>query len=214
MSIGVSEFARVKGISRSRVLQLIQQGEIRASKVGSQWVIDNSQLRYRGNLSRPLNPKMAKALLQVLSGEEVPADLDPSEKSRIRDRVVLIKNTDDPAQIIRSWLRNRAQKVELSANPEDLQKLRISKKIVLSGVSSSKSKISDSNFVEAYIEESFLKDFKKKYLLVDSDKPNVILHLVQELVKDPLPIGYLIADLSEHLGSREKERVKELVREL
>ena len=88
------------------------------------------------------------------------------------------------------------------------------KKIVLSGVSSSKSKISDSNFVEAYIKESFLKDFKKKYLSVDSDKPNVILHLVQELVKDPLPIGYLIADFSEHLGPREKERVKELVREL
>ena len=129
MSIGVSEFARVKGISRSRILQLIQQGEIKAFKVGSQWVIDNSQLRYRGNFSRPLNPKMTKALLRVLSGEEVPADLDPSEKSRIRNKVVLIKNTDDPVQLIKSWLRNRAQKVELSANPEDLQKLRISKKL-------------------------------------------------------------------------------------
>lgn len=84
---------------------------------------------------------------------------------------------------------------------------------VLSRVSSSKSKISDFNFVEAYIEEAFLKGFKKKYLLVDSDKPNVILHLVQELAKDPLPIGYLIANLSEHLGPRERERVKELTRE-
>ena len=135
MSIGVSEFARVKGISRSRILQLIpliqliQQGEIRASKVGSQWVINNSQLRYRGNLSRPLNPKMAKTLLQVLSGEEVPADLDPSGKSRMRNKVVLIKNTDDPAQLIRSWLGNRAQKVELSAKLENLQKLRMSKKL-------------------------------------------------------------------------------------
>ena len=211
MEIGVSEFAAAKGISRSRVLKLIQREDIKARKIGGYWVINNSELNYLPNSSRPFSPKMAKAFLNLLSDIPIEDKLDPAELARLKKRIKILKNEDDPSLLLRSWLVNRAQKVKLNANAIDLPKLRESKRLVLSGISNAQSKISDASLIEGYIQESSLQELKKKYLLVESENPNVLLHVVQNPVQDPLPLGYLLADLADHYGARERNRVKELV---
>ena len=208
------EFAKEVGVSRSRVLQLIHKGDVRARRVANQWIIDSSQLDHKAASSRPLSRKMGEALMQILSGDPMPQGLDPAEKARLGKRIDQLKNHEDPSILLRSWLKNRAKKIELNANINDLPKLRMSNEIVLSGASNSKSGMSDSNILEAYIAESSLQEFRKKFLLVNSENPNILLHVVQKQVRNPLPLGYLLADLAESRGPRERDKVKALVKNI
>lgn len=208
----MSEFAAAKGISRSRALKLIQRGDIKARKVGGHWVINNSELRYRPNSSRPFSPRMARAFVNLLSDLPMEGKLDPAELIRLKNRIKILKNEDDPSLLLRSWLVNRAQKVELNASAVDLPKLRESKGLVLSGISNPRSEISDASLIEGYVQESSLQELRKKYLLVESERPNVLLHVVKSPVPEPLPLGYLLADLADHDGARERNRVKVLVK--
>jgi hypothetical protein len=214
MEMGVSAFAKEVGISPRRVQQLINKGDLKAKRVANQWIIESSQLDHKPASSRPLSRKMGEVLLQILSGDGMPKGLDPAESARLKKYIKQLKNNDDPSLLLRSWLKNRAKKIELNANIKDLPNLRRSDDLVLAGASNSESRMSESNSLEAYIAESSLQEFIKKFLLVKSENPNVLLHVVENQVKNPLPLGYLLADLAESSDPRERERVKELVKKL
>jgi hypothetical protein len=214
MDIDVREFAQKRNISERRVLQLIEQGDLRARKLSSRWLIDAAELSNPSNLARPMSPKMSKAFLDLLSKSELPVLLDSAEKFRLRKRFVLLKQHQEPALLLKSWLRKRAENRHYGINVKDLNQIRQEPKIIPSGVSDPRSGLSANNFFEGYVNKNWIKAVEKKYLLVPSNKPNVILRIVDEELSRPIPYGYLLADLAEHYEARDRAQVSFLLKKI
>lgn len=214
MDIGVPEFALSRGLSERRVLQLIEKGDIKARRSSGRWFIDVKELNKRSNLRRPMSPKMAQAFINLLSHGDVPEYLDPKEKSRLRNRLEELRHYDQPAWLLSSWLRKRAEVNKLRAHPADLHRLVSDERVVASGISDSRSGISASNFVEGYIRKNSLKQLQKDYLLVPSEDPNVLLRVINIPLQNPLPLGFLLADLADHNNPREESQVERLLRKI
>jgi hypothetical protein len=211
MEMGVSQFAHQKNVSRDRVLKLIKSGDLKAKRIGSQWVIDENQLNWVPKTSRPLSPKMQQQFLNLLSGDQLDKNkLDSSEFSRLLKKFKFVKEHEDPSLILRSWLKGRAELLEFNINNADFSKLRNSEDLVPAGASNSQSELSEGSRFEAYVEANNLKDLKKRFLLVESANPNVFLRVVKK-VPNPLPLGYVLADLSDSYGPRERAKVKEIL---
>lgn len=208
------EFAARKKISERRVLQLISQGDLKARRLSSQWLIDAAELSRRPNSSRPMSPKMSKAFLELLSQKKIQDPLDPAEKSRLNSRIKKMKSDHDPVLLLNSWLRRRAEIQNYKINLMDLPNLARDLDVIPSGLSDSRSGISSQDFFEGYVLKKDLQNLRRKYLLVSSEKPNVILRVVDYELPRPIPIGYVIADLAEHDGAREQSQAESLVRKV
>jgi hypothetical protein len=211
MEIDVREFALRKKVSQRRVLQLIERGDLKARRLSSQWLIDAAELGRKPNLSRPMSLKMSKAMLKLISNQEPFEELDPTEKSRLQRYMRGLKAHEDPALLLKSWLRRRAQARGYSINLKDMHGLRRDLGVIPSGVSDPRSGLSSQDFFEGYVLKGDLKRIERKYLLVKSDHPNVILRLLEFELPRPIPVGYVIADLAEHEGAREQSRVKKMI---
>jgi hypothetical protein len=214
MDIDVRDFAQKRKISERRVLKLIESGDIRARKLSSQWLIDASELSKPSNLSRPMSPKMSKAFLDLLSNLELPAELDPAEKARLRKRLNFLRSQIEPDLLLRSWLRKRAEVRHYNINLRDLEQIREDSEIIPSGVSDPRSGLSVNNFFEGYVNKRKIKSIEKKYLLVQSARPNLILRMVEEDLPRPIPYGYLLADLAEHYEVRDRAQVSSLLKRI
>lgn len=214
MDISVAEFADQRGVSERRVLELIKSGDVRARRSGGRWLIDVQEIDKRKQLRRPMNPKMAHALIALLSKESWQEGVDPMQKHRLKLHFAELQSHENPAWLLSSWLRKRGEVIPLKANPADLRKLQLDDRIYLSGVNDPRGGISASDFVEGYIEKKHLKQFRMDYLLVDSDAPNVILRMVDFALERPLPIGLVMADLADHNGPREDSQVAKLLKAL
>lgn len=213
MDYSVSEYAKKKALSRGRVHQLIKAGEINAHKVGNQWVIPGHEISRNPKSGRSFSPRMALAFLNYISQLENQVVLDPVEIARLKERKIQLKKSADPANLLRSWLKNRAELLELSASDKDFENLFKNKNFLISGAHDPNSGLSGSSIFEGYVERKYLKDLIQKHLLVKSSNPNVKIRIIDEL-PNSLPLGYLLADLSDNYGSRERSRVKEIIREL
>lgn len=205
------EFAVRKNISERRVLQLIGQGDLKARRLSSQWLIEASELTRKPNSSRPMSPKMSKAFLELLSQMKNQDPLDPSEKSRLKSRIKKMKLDHDPVLLLNSWLRRRAEIQNYKINLVDLPNLVRDLDVIPSGVSDSRSGISSQDFFEGYVLKRDLGKLRRKYFLVSSEQPNVILRVVDYELPRPIPIGYVIADLAEHKGAREQSQAESLI---
>lgn len=214
MEISVREFAIRKKISERRVLQLIGQGDLKARRLSSQWLIDAAELSRRPNSSRPMSPKMSKAFLELLSQKKNQDPLDPSEKSRLKCRLKKMKLDHDPVLLLNSWLRKRAEIQNYKINLVDLSNLASDLDVIPSGVSDSRSGISSQDFFEGYVLKKDLGKLRRKYFLVASEQPNVILRIVDYELPRPIPIGYVIADLAEHNSARENFQAESLVKKV
>ena len=214
MIIGAPEFARRAGISERRVQQLIASGRIKASKVSSRWMIEESELLKRRPVGRPMSPRMAHALLAQLAGEKIKDGYDPSELRRVRLQAEAVRSSKDPAELLSSWLVARAEKVELAAKSSDLHLLHSEPLILASGVSDPKNGISDSNYFEGYVDRKNLASLKKKYGLIPSAKPNVVLRISVEAISPQMKSAYSLADLAEHNESRAERKLIEILSQL
>ena len=210
--MGVSEFASQLGISPGRVRQLISAKRITATKSGGTWLIDQNQLKLRALSSRPMSKSIATNFIYLLSDMDWGDNLQPSERSRIKDYFAELKSNSNPAALLAAWLKAFRTQHKLHINPIDINSLRVDKRVVPSGVSDKRSGFSQSEFFEGYIENKNLKDIKRKYLMVESDSPNVILRTSSTNLDKPIPVGLLLADLADHNQPREDKQVKALVR--
>jgi hypothetical protein len=214
MAIGSSEFARRAGISERRVQQLIHGGQIRASKVASRWLIEESELNRRRPVGRPMSHRMSRALLVALSGKPLGARLSPSEKSRIRRHVSEIKASEKASDLISSWLAERAKVNHFQIAPMNIQLLHQEKLLRPSGVSDPQLGIFDANYFEGYVESGNLSQIKRKYLLVPSEKPNVVLREALLEDQEEIVFGLSLADLAEHHESRAEIKLQEILRKI
>ncbi|HEV7184536.1 MAG TPA: hypothetical protein VGN33_08555, partial [Leifsonia sp.] len=213
MQLSVSEFAEARGISRQRALALINSGQVRAKRIGRSWVMDQLEVSQRAASSRPLSPRMARLLIGAMSDEHI--ELASQERFFLRRYVERIRHEDSPLRLLHSWLRSRQiRAVDVAANPADIGEISADRRVIASGISDSRAGLSAAREFEGYVEASNLDRFLRGNLLLDSDAPNVRLHVVERLPDAPLPLGFVIADLIEWNRPREDGRAIELLGEI
>lgn len=210
--VSVKEAASWLGVSERRVQALIEAERLSARRVGRSWLVPIAELprvRYR---SRPLSPRMARALLDSLSG--VPATVSASERGRLRGRLQALLQEDDPASLLRSWLAAAAPPIRrFLVAPADLPDLSDDVRVVPAGSSDSRSGIAVVGEYEGWVAADNLEGLQREFLLIESSRPNVLLHVAPELPPRPLPLGWVLADLSAHGGPRESAAVRRLLAE-
>lgn len=124
MEIAVREAAQQLGVSESRVRQLLVAGDLHGRHIGRAWLVDSDDLaRLRGQQrrsGRPLGPRRAWALIDLLSGGSAPW-LSYSERSQVRSYA---SRLDDPnADDWRGILRGRSELRPVRAHPAAIARL-------------------------------------------------------------------------------------------
>ncbi|MDH6238213.1 helix-turn-helix domain-containing protein [Cryobacterium sp. CG_9.6] len=216
--LSVKEYAARQAISVGRVHQLIRTGRIHADKIGSSWVIDEAELGRQAPLSRPLSMTNSWSLIALLSGIE-PAKMEAKARWLLDRKCASLAEHPEPAPLLASWLRARAPVLVVHANAADLADLRGDERVVLSGISDDRAGLSSEHEVEAYVDPEVAQELIREYLLVEvknaksAKNANVWLHLahVEADADGRAPLGLVLADLADHAGPRESQRVKELL---
>lgn len=217
--LSVAEAAERLGVSPSRVRQRIDDGSLAAEKIGSQWAIRPQALEDAApRESRPMSRRMAWALIALLAGSE--PDVSPAERVRLRKRADQLRSSRDPATLLRSWASSRAERRRFNIAPPDLDELRADGRLHLSGLSAPQSGVVAGGVVEGYVAASEVDKLIHEFFLVQPDdhRGNVILHVIDDddaYAPDFVNLSWPVVavDLAEHSGSRERQRVAELVRE-
>jgi excisionase family DNA binding protein len=233
--IAVPEAAHRLGVGVARIHQRIADGSLPAQRLGSRWVIDESALppvAERRLPGRPLSERSAWALIAAGQADESAlANLAANERGRTQGRLSRLLSLEpvgeesaeaevrELAQILRSWLRNRARRQLWRAAGRDLPDLRVDDRIILSGLSDPRSGIASGDLVEGYAASDHVEDLVQDYLLIEaspSSPANVIIHVLPARREHVADIGPLLlaADLAEHRRPREEARAVELLREL
>ncbi|MFI5429333.1 helix-turn-helix domain-containing protein [Aeromicrobium sp. UC242_57] len=230
--LSVTEAAALLGVHPQRIHQRIRVGSLPAERIGSQWAIDEADLelvRYRRAAGRPLSARSAWALAAVASDDQAAlAQLSPSERSRARTRLRALmalgstNELDSASATLAVAMGNRARRALFVASVRDLPDMREDERLRLSGVSLPGSNISAGQLVEGYVRGSDFDGLVRDYLLAPADRhrANVILHVVDidvdDAVLDGVAESLLIraADLSEHVGVREKDEAMKAIAQL
>ena len=124
MEIDVNEAARRLGVNDSRVRQLLRAGDLNGRRLGKSWLIpveDVARLeRARRRPGRPMAPKRAWAVLDLLDGGRAPW-LSNSARSQVRR---LLADLNDPGP--GGWsalLRRRSRVLDVVAHPAAIERL-------------------------------------------------------------------------------------------
>lgn len=210
MQLSVSEFAEARGVSRQRALALINSGQVKAKRIGHSWAIDQLEVNQRPAISRPLSPRMARLLIAAMSSE--PAELDSQERYFLGRYVERLRSDPSPIGLLHSWLRSRQIRVvDVAANPADIADVSSDRRAIASGISDARAGLSAVREFEGYVAASALDGFLRDNLLIESDAPNVHLHVVEQLPAAPIAVGFVIADLIDWNRPREDGRARELL---
>jgi hypothetical protein len=210
MEIGVAEAAGKLGVSVQRVHQLLSNGSLIGRRVGRQWILDEAQCNRNPAVSRPLSERMAWGLVDVVSGIREP-HVAPSEKYRLSKLADRLHSASEPADLLRSWMKLRAQRLPVACAPADLADLAADSRVRASGIADVRAGMSAAGELEGYIEKEHWNAIRKEFLLIPSARPNVFVHVVEgDLVGDLDPF-LIAADLAEHNGPREDAQVRHLL---
>lgn len=211
--LSVSEFAVAAGISVARARQLAAGGQVRANKVGSQWVVADGEVnRWKALPSRPMAERIAWAA--AMMGDGLPADwLESSERSRLRRRLNSLSESVDPVRQLQAWMWSRGDASWWHADAESLRD--VVQRVRLSGVSTSGSQISSGGLVEGYVSPGELEALVDEFWLVPADpgQGEVVLR-VSDFADGPVPRLMTAADLADHRRSREVAAAERIVREV
>ena len=210
--VSVPEAAHMMGLSPVRARQLIASGQIHARRVGGRWLVDVESLPSAPRRGRPMSQRIAWALAELAEGRRAPW-ASAGEISRLRAQRARLIDDPEPELLLRSWLASRAHRHVLSApNP---QGLRADPRIVLSGISDPRSRMSAGAEVEGYVHDDDLQAVLVDHLLVPSSgaRANVVLHAAPLVPDAPVPVLLLAADLAEHDGDRELGRARDLIQQ-
>lgn len=212
MDMSVAEYAQHRGISRQRALWMIRAGQISARRIGRSWVIDQRELNQRSASGRPLGKRMASILIDAISGHPLEL-LNAQDRFFAASYLDRLRGAEDPARLIHSWMKSRQLRVvNVAANPADLSDVARDDRVVASGISDERSEMSAAREFEGYVAAADLDAFLRNNLLVESESPNVRLHVVDERPPRPIPLGLVLADLADWNRPREDGRVVELLR--
>jgi hypothetical protein len=180
----VAAAADALGVVPSRVRALIASGDLAAEKVGGVWLVDPAgvagRIRQQSPPGRPLSPGNAWALLLAASGEELPPELGPSARWRIR-RALTTYGLD----ALLPRLARRAKASSHWALAGELRALRERPDLVLSGSSATTAYdlgLLGSDAIDAYVPARILASLEDEHALEPKSGPesNVILRAVPD----------------------------------
>ena len=215
--VSVQEVAKKLGVSEQRVRVLVSNGGIPAEKLGGRWLIrseslDDARSSHR-RPGRPMDPCSAWGYLWLLSDRR-PKGLSPSSLSRLKYR----RRMD--AEELVAKVRKRGRREDFRAHPGVLDRLKNDHRFVLSGLSGLREHSVDlisGGEAEAYVKASDLDELADAYQLVESNRPNVRLRIVDDRCW-PFEEGMRIApapvvavDLLESSDPRAKRAGNELL---
>jgi excisionase family DNA binding protein len=178
--LSVARAADVLDVSPRRVRQLLESGRLAGEQLGRSWVIDRGdvdRLRRRG-VGRPWSASSAWAVLGLAAGRN--PELSSVERSRARTRLA-----DRGLAGLMVQLRERAERREAYAHPSVLARVAGDDRVVRGGVSAAheyRVHLIVRDAAEVYVRASDVADLADSYALeVDADRPNVILHVVDDV---------------------------------
>lgn len=212
MVYGVGEYAKKLGVSRGAAYKRVRSGRIGAYRAGSQWVVPEAAVAAPKPSSRPMSPQNAVRLLSSLSGVDIEVP-DPVVRRRIAEKLNRVRDGAVDPQRLWSWVRLRSVRLELSASPADIADLLEDRRLARSGIADPRAGIAASGVVEGYVSPDHVEALVRDYLLIESERPNVWLH-VADIPLDAsgqVPIGFVIADLLDHGGPREYGQAEQLL---
>jgi len=124
MEIAVKDAAHRLGLSESRVRQLLVAGDLNGRRVGHVWLVDSGDVArlhgHRRRSGRPVGPKRAWAIVDLLSGGSAPW-LSYSERSQVRSYVARLN--EPSADEWRSILRGRSKSRPVRGHPAAVARL-------------------------------------------------------------------------------------------
>ncbi|MEG9224640.1 hypothetical protein [Aeromicrobium sp. Sec7.5] len=211
--LSVSEFAGAVGLSVARARQLAAGGQVRAEKVGSQWVIADGEVnRWRALPSRPMSERVAWAAVAMADGLSVDG-LESSERSRLRRRLSSLAESSDPVAQAQAWMRSRGDVSWWHADAESLPGL--AERVRLSGVANPSAGLSSGGLVEGYLLPGELKSLVDEFWLVPADPGSgEVVVRVSSFVRDRAPRLMVVADLADHRRPREIAAAERIIREV
>ena len=211
--LSVSGFADAVGVSVARARQLVAGGQVRAEKVGSQWVIADGEVnRWRALPSRPMSERVAWAAAEMADGQSVDW-LESSERSRLRKRLGSLVESSDPVGQIQAWMRSRADISWWHADQESLPEL--ANRVRLSGVANKAAGLSSGGLVEGHVLPGELEALVDEFWLVPAEPGSgEVVVRVSSFVPERVPRLMLAADLADHRGSREVAAAERIIGEV
>lgn len=215
-SISVPEAAIRLRVSRQRVLQMIADGRLPAQKVGRFWAVDDVDVaRHHRPSSRPMSRSMSSFLLQLAAGSR--PRVDDQESWRLRRHILRLADAanapdGEPADVLRSLLRRRAERLEASVAPADIPEILADERLVLSGVSHRRSGMCSSQVAEGYVDEMDADAFLASHFIVpapSSARANVIIHVASPV--PPVSPLLIAADLADYRADREDNQARQIL---
>lgn len=177
----MAEAARRRGVSPQRIRALIAAGRLRAERVGRDWSVDAASLELLPRaVSRPLSSRMAAALLSLAAGDR-PVGPDPAELARLRARMRQLRESSEPAVLLRGWFANLGER-RLYVG-KDLAFLRDDPRLHPAGLSLACSGLNDAGVVEAVVAPDDLNQVVVRHMLRPAGPAdaNVILHVGDDM---------------------------------
>lgn len=231
--ISVAEAAKRLDVTPVRVRQRIADGSLHAVRIGHRWAIDEALLHQLSARppGQPLSQRAAWALLALSADAPAASDLvarpkqpardselvqrlflAPSEWSRARRRLAVLLAAPLPDDLLRAWLRRRAERRVYRAAERDLADVRADRRMLPSGVSHPNSGVAAAGMAEGYLARDDLAAFVDDYLLVEAPdgRGNVVLHVASERPPSVWPL-LLAADLADYHRPRESGQARQLV---
>lgn len=238
--LSVAEAAERLGVSVRRVRQLVEQGDLPASRIGRAWAIDSAAVDRRKEREapsgRPYSPRSAwrmaeladaivrdhKGNLLLVELKHVPRGQQAEQRWRaIRSLRNLLSHGD--SDVVAAMLRSRSRRVEPRyVHPSLLRKLSDDHRLVISGARAAENlgDLAADERLEAYIKSSDLLVIQDEYGLqqpADPARANVTLRVVEDDLAwsaRQAPLLLIAADLRERDDARAREASDELFRRL
>jgi excisionase family DNA binding protein len=176
----VPEAASRLSVTEDMVRKLIARGELRAARVGRDWMIPSNSIEHRlsspPSRGRRLTPARAWGLLFLSVGQPV-TWLDRHARWRLSNYLATRRFEDMRAQLV-----DRGHPRSYRAHPGMLDRLRSDSSLMLTGVAAASELrlglIGAGDRVEAYVDQTQLDGLIHRYHLRLSNDPNVVLRVI------------------------------------
>jgi excisionase family DNA binding protein len=171
------------GVRTSRVRSLLASGRLAGRRVGSLWLVDDSDLERRrvaveGVRGRPLATRVAWASAALFDGIDVEW-LTSAERARLRTRWA---NNNGDAQVCRWWMQSRASVSRYRIAPGDIEELLASNGAIAGGISAASSYgtgLGHGAEAEIYVDQMTVRRLVDEFFLLPHQQGNLTVHEVR-----------------------------------
>ncbi len=216
--VSPAEAARRLGVTPRRIYALVSENRLGSERIGGRLLIDRDDVDARAagarSVGRPFSPRRAWAMLLLADGQNPPG-LDASTRSKLRR---LLRERD--LWSMRARLTGRAERRPFRAHSSDLGRIDAEADVVHTGARHAADAglglVASDGPVELYVDRKTADRLVRRYRLVPSSRPNVLLRVVPEEVRSWLtdsvaPRPVVALDLAEDRDPRSQQVARQAI---